>query len=296
MRAPKIVTALIFLFVAIFGAAAQTTGNRTLFQAQWNGIARVYVLYVPAVLAPRPKVIFCLHATFNDATGLNPPMTWCAMHGMEVAADRDGFVLVEPISTWNLNRWFWDAEGMDGMFPAHPDDSGFLRYVAETVTASYPTYLGLYGFGVSSGGFMAMRWAIDSTLDPAAVPVNAVASGSGALWASTNSVPVAASSFSLMQCIAQKDKLINPCGGKTDAWGSATAIASADQTIDYVLAADGLPLPPVSVCTNGSLSQNDYRYDAKGNGFEVLIFEQAVVPHGCDPKFAEAAVTFFLTH
>jgi poly(3-hydroxybutyrate) depolymerase len=290
--------ALIFLaltVVAPLATAQKPEGTTATVETTWNGTAREYSIYKPSALATNPAMIVYLHSTKADTTGSKPPVL---PGGLMTYADRFGFVLVAPLSTWNASTksWLWDAEGMDGMFRAGTDDSGFLRNVIETVSAEYSTLAYVYALGLSSGGFMAYRLAIDSTNDPEAVPIAAIASASGALWADSSTFTPASAPFSALQIDGSDDTEIKPCGGTTSAWKGKTPIASTDQTIDYVLSLDGLALPAQGICTAGSLTPGMYGYAASGNGVEVQFVMEVGQGHGGDSVVNEVSVVWLLGH
>jgi len=266
------------------------TGTTTTANTTWNGIARQYSIYAPAALGANPAMVVCLHATVDDGSGSNPPASWCPGK-LTGAANRFGFLLVSPVSTWSNGRWFWDSFAMDSLFADPPDDAGFLRSVILAVSSEYNVSQ-VFVYGVSSGGFEAHALGIAS-----GDLVSAIASASGMLWADADSVPPAQYPVSVLQCEGATDKLVPPCGGFTTAWGPKTATASTDATLDYWLQADGLALPATNVCTNGSLTPGFVSYAANGaNGVQVEYVLELDEGHGCDPGFPEAAMVWLLGH
>lgn len=206
----------LILPVAFSLAEAGVTTN---FTTTWNGITRSYSVYTPVGLPPSPPLVICLHVTVPDTTGTSPPTGWCAQHGWNLNADRFGFLLVSPVSSWGspTGQWLWDAFNLDAFFTVPPDDSGFLRNLIQTIVPQYGVDPNrVFVTGASSGGFMANRVGIDSS-----DLVAAIATQSGPLWANSAIVPNVTASISVLMCYAQRDTQLFPhaeepklCGGR----------------------------------------------------------------------------------
>ncbi|GEM90322.1 alpha/beta hydrolase family esterase [Oceanithermus desulfurans] len=146
------------------GTAPPETGLHT-FSLDHDGQARRYALYVPAQVGDAAlPLVFSLHGggvALEDQTGQSgfksPFKLWMDL------AEREGFYVVYPEGlpgaygkpTWNDCR-------ADSTVSSSADDVGFLLAVLERVAAAHPVDRGrVYASGMSNGGFMALRLAVE---------------------------------------------------------------------------------------------------------------------------------------
>ena len=142
----------------------QTVSNGSFIDSTmtWDGVTRYYAVYLPVTLPANPAMVLMLHGTkFNV-----PPTTIANLNwGWQSVADKYGFILVQPVSTYNpaSQQWNWNAYFMDAAFPAPaPDDSGFLRQLIVNVKAQYSVNpKQVYVAGFSSGAQMAERVGVN---------------------------------------------------------------------------------------------------------------------------------------
>jgi polyhydroxybutyrate depolymerase len=123
-----------------------------------GGLTRTYLLYMPADLKHGAPVVFALHGSMG-----NPEQMRVATgYGFERLADEHGFAVVYPQgykSYWNDCR----AAAPFETSRLNIDDVGFLR----ALIAKLHTDIGIdpkraYAMGISNGGHMAYRLALEA--------------------------------------------------------------------------------------------------------------------------------------
>ena len=132
----------------------------------WNGLERVYGIYVPAAAVDPAPLVFLLHGGGGSAA-----KTWNQEHGRswKALADEHGFVLVLPEGRsdpgddtahhWNDCRTDFDSE----VIATTEDDVGFIVQLIATVSAEASIDLArVYATGASNGGMMTYRLAIEA--------------------------------------------------------------------------------------------------------------------------------------
>ncbi|ADR37376.1 hypothetical protein Ocepr_1924 [Oceanithermus profundus DSM 14977] len=146
------------------GKAQPETGLH-IFTLEHDRQERRYALYVPAQAGEAPlPLVFSLHGggvVLEDQLGTrykSPFKLWMDL------ADREGFYVVYPEGlpgaygkpTWNDCR-------ADCTVSSSADDVGFLLQILEEVAAEHPTdRRRVYASGMSNGGFMALRLAVEA--------------------------------------------------------------------------------------------------------------------------------------
>lgn len=132
-------------------------------QLEHGGLARSFLLYQPPRVAPDAPIVLVLHG--SAASGER--MRRATAGAFEVIADREGAVVVYPdghLAHWNDCR---TAPGNPAR-EAGVDDVAFLRALVVQlraglspdgeVTAARPAFV----FGLSNGGHMALRLALEA--------------------------------------------------------------------------------------------------------------------------------------
>lgn len=137
-------------------------------------------LHLPSELDPdRPiPLVVSLHG--YTANGIQHENYF----NMRSRVDAEEFMLCVPNGTTDSqgNR-FWNATDFCCDFEnQNPDDSGYLRNLIETISATYPVDVGsIHVVGHSNGGFMAYRMACDH-----ADLISSIASLAGATYANAS--------------------------------------------------------------------------------------------------------------
>jgi poly(3-hydroxybutyrate) depolymerase len=287
--------------------------------------SRAYSLYLPRHFSTswtNIPLIVALHPT-SSAGRENPPSTVFLGNEFTAEADKYGFILLEPASTWNPNnggQWFWNALFLDSLFTnGVPDDSGYITCLIEAVystttpcgTSSGATAGGPYSLsidltriavtGVSSGGFMAERMGIEhSDLLSAIAPVSAmVHAGTGILKSPSHPI-------SYLEEHWDGDRLINYCGGSTTVWGSRESLPTVGTTLSpvegngpYWINADqcsGSSYEPL--CTKvGGIPTASTGYDIIcPGGAEVQFVRNSGMGHEYTPAVIDQIVEFLMAH
>jgi predicted esterase len=139
---------------------------------EWYGVTRHYQVYLPPNPPANPPMVLMLHGTSHGpGAPINP------MWGWQPVANKYGFILVKPASTYNTesHQWNWNAYDMSEAFTAEdvgtctvppatacPDDAGFLRQLIVNLTAQYNVNPNqVYVAGFSSGAQMAHRVGVE---------------------------------------------------------------------------------------------------------------------------------------
>lgn len=220
------------LGVAYLSAAKTIPGTTTDATMTWDNITRYYEVYVPASHPTNPPMVVMLHGTHTDTT-FDPQAIISLSWGWQAIADKYGFILVQPASTWNskTHQYNWNAYFMDASFPASggyttpPDDSGFLRQLIVNLTAQYSINPKMvYVTGFSSGAQMTERVGVEiSDLVAAIVPPPVL----------VPSVPPT-NPISVQEWQGTLDQNLWPCGyGKTKYSGVTYTLDTVDDTFNY---------------------------------------------------------------
>ncbi len=160
---------LAFLFLALtvlLAACAEPVPASGLgyLTLEHDGTSRRYALYVPDSAGNQPlPLVFSLHGGgvyLEDQLGTRHKSPFKLWMGL---ADREGFYVVYPEGlpgsygkpTWN------DCRG-DATVSSSADDVGFLLAILDQVAAAHPLDRSrVYASGMSNGGFMALRLAVE---------------------------------------------------------------------------------------------------------------------------------------
>jgi len=232
----KLLTCTCLLSVSVSAAAGTVIKSRT----KWNGITRYYAVYVPQNLPANAPMVLFLHGTQNTSANQPPfvslPSYW------EPLADKNKFLLVWPVSTFNTrsNQWYWDCDFFDFSFPVAPDDVGYLRNLIASLSAQYQINpKRVFVTGMSSGGYMTQRVGFElSDLVAAIAPV------SGTIWvqpqSQTKTPPPPVQPVSVIEFHGTLDDNVPYCGGSgRTAWKEpGNTVASTEDSTQYWVAAN----------------------------------------------------------
>ena len=132
----------------------------------WNGLERVYGVYVPAAAVDPAPLVFLLHGGGGSAS-----KTWDQEHGRswKSLADEHGFVLVLPEGLSDpddlaAHRWNDCRTGLDSaVIATTEDDVGFVvQLIAEISETTSIDSARIYATGASNGGMMTYRLAVEA--------------------------------------------------------------------------------------------------------------------------------------
>ena len=138
----------------------------------YDGLERRYAVYVPGNVQTSPPIVFVLHGgggNIDFMTGntskKSPYKLW-----MDVA-DENGFIVVYPQATDNDNgKPTWNDCRQDCQINSGADDEGFMLALIDTMVYSYNAdTTRIYFTGMSNGGFMSLRMAVQHPEKLAAV-------------------------------------------------------------------------------------------------------------------------------
>lgn len=202
-----------------------------------DGIERSYIVHLPPGFdqAKAHPLVFNIHGGGGRADKVNKS----TLRTFNREADRLGFVVVYPQGI--ANRW---SDGRREIHSGPPDDVGFFDAMVEVMKREYGVdRKRIYATGISNGGFMSLRLALERATTFAAVaPVTA-------------QIPTALANrrpdqvISLMLVNGTADPLVPYAGGHvrlTKGGRSRGEILSTDRTIEIFRAFNGCSESPVA--------------------------------------------------
>jgi poly(hydroxyalkanoate) depolymerase family esterase len=283
------------------GKAAGTYIDSTL---TWDGVTRYYEVYLPANLPANPPMVFMLHGTRTTST-FDPTSVITLNWGWPAVADKYGFILVKPASTYDAtsHQWNWNSYFMDAAFPAPaPDDSGFLRQLIVNLTAQYnvnPSAVFVAGF--SSGAQMAHRVGVEiSDL------VAAIAPTSGQLVGQQVPPPGlpgdALAPVSVQEWHGTLDTELPPCNyGTTKYSGVKFTLDTVDDTFNYWVQQNSCNVLETTqtLCTNDAPTPGLSGNIATGCGasnVEVQFIWEPNIAHSFQQQNDTTRWLFFASH
>ena len=279
----------------------------------WDSMTRYYEVYLPASLPASPPMVLMLHGTTYTST-LNPTAVITQNWGWQSVADKYGFILVKPASTWDpqTTQWNWNAYYMDAAFPYAqgcgapdcPDDSGFLRQLIINLTAQYNVNpKQVYVAGFSSGAQMTERVGVEiSDLVAAIIPASGQLVGQQVPPPILPGPPVAP--ISVQEWHGTLDQNLWPCNyGTTVYSGVSFTLDTVDDTFNYWAQAPQNACTMLqttqTLCTDGAptpgLSGNIATGCAASNVEVQFIWEQNVA-HSWQQQNDTARWLFFAAH
>jgi polyhydroxybutyrate depolymerase len=262
-----VVAALCALLSSAPGCARlrRSAGEPALLHITSGGIDRTYILHVPPA-DPGPKgypLVLSYHGHGGDGAGQE------RLTGMDVTADANSFIVAYPDGVdraWNDGR---SADSNPGV-----DDVAFTRDLIKQIEKDHridPQRI--YATGMSNGGMMCYRLALDMPHDIAAIaPVAALMSTEMAAG------PALSSPLSVM-IIAGTDDPLMPYEGGPVGFGLKERgdVLPARDTALYWAKADGCNLEPITeplpdkVPSDGTTISFD-SFAGGRNGTEVLFY------------------------
>jgi polyhydroxybutyrate depolymerase len=244
------------------------SGNLTRQTMTLDGLQRTYVRYVPRQLPKDAPLLLVLHGSGEDAQRIRIGTGY----GFERLADQYGFAVVYP----NSASSDWNDCGKIGDFSANGhevDDVAFLNAVVDqNVSALGADRRRVFVTGVSSGGFMSLRLALESP-----TRFRAVAAVSANLPAPENfkCKPVGQAT-SVMIMNGTEDPLVPFSGGESSLFGlffKGGNLRSAHASADYFVERGHIAATPVTRRVAGAdgvvVEQNDW-HDSSRTEVELV--------------------------
>jgi polyhydroxybutyrate depolymerase len=296
---------LLFAMACFMGwaalAQAGVPGTFTTHTVTWNGLSRMYAVYVPTHLPPGSPMVLHLHAT---AVTPSTTIPFQLVSQWESLAQSNSFLMVWPISSYNTraNSFYWDSFDMDYSFAQPPDDVGFLRNLIVTLSAQYAINpKGVFVAGMSSGAMMAQRVGVQiSDLVAAIAPV----SGQLLIKQMTDcfALPASTTPVSVLEMHGDVDAVLPYCGlAPKTIWNeTGLTLGSVDDDVSYWKNANECTNASTteSLCNNGQPTTSVDNQDATGcaGGVEVRFVRQVGQGHVWGQGTEKVVWQFFSTH
>jgi polyhydroxybutyrate depolymerase len=122
-----------------------------------DGRKRTYLAYVPKGLPPGAPLVLAMHGSGENAAALRIETGYA----FERLADERGFAVVYP--NGQGGHWNTCEVDKDDPQPGGPDDVRFLTALADKFIGEIGTDRNrVFGFGLSEGGYMAIRLALEA--------------------------------------------------------------------------------------------------------------------------------------
>lgn len=199
-----------------------------------DGVARAYRLYVPRALPAHAPLVVVLHGSGESGAQIRRETGY----GFDRLADAHGFAVVYP----DARSFDWNDCSRAGDFVAdgrEVDDVGFLRALVDRLASERDVGRDdVFATGVSAGGFMALRLAIE-----APTRFRAVAAVSANVPVPDNFKCRASPGTSLLLMNGTKDPLVPYDGGEVSLLGlfyKTGAVLSSPASAGYLAALNGL--------------------------------------------------------
>ncbi|MDB5986078.1 MAG: hypothetical protein JWR16_1131 [Nevskia sp.] len=225
--------------VLFSSAAPARAANITSYSVDGGGMQRQYLLASPLATPPGPRpLILLLHGHLGTAANAlgngrvpSPLSAWLNI------VDRED-VLVAALQGLKGadNRTGWHDCRLDASGNPRADDVGFAeRVVAQLVQAGRADPKRIYVMGMSNGGMMAYRLALQ--MHPAPAAIAAVSSS----MARTSACASAAAKVSVLLINGTADPIVPYAGGQVGLFGRSTGtVIGAEATRDFWLRVNGL--------------------------------------------------------
>ncbi len=189
----------------------QLSGTLTKGALEFDGLKRTYQTYVPKGLPNGAPLVLVMHGSGEGAAEIRIGTGY----GFERLADLHGFAVVYP----NAHTFDWNDCSKVGDFSVNGrdvDDVGFLGAMVDKLTQELHVNPNrVFATGVSSGGFMSLRLAIE-----APSRFRAVAAVSANVPAPENfKCKPAGPGSSVLVMNGTQDPLVPFGGGESSLWG-----------------------------------------------------------------------------
>lgn len=243
------VAALVAVAGALFGwflyspaaEVPQLSGAVAKGSIEVGGLKRTYQTYLPKGLASGAPLLLVMHGSGQSSSDIRAETGY----GFERLADQHGYAVVYP----DAYTFEWNDCSTIGDFSAngHPvDDVGFLDALAGKLAAETGADAGrVFATGVSSGGFMAIRLALE-----APSRFRAVAAVSANVHVPENfKCKPAGPGTSVMIMNGTKDPLVPFDGGESSLLGlffKGGKVRSAGQSAQYFADFNGIAGKPAA--------------------------------------------------
>jgi polyhydroxybutyrate depolymerase len=217
-----------------------------------DGRKRTYILHLPASYSKGQflPVVFVLHGGFGNAKNAQK------MSGMNLVADKEGFIAVYPNGSGNTpNKMLTWNDGFLNSYARKKniDDVKFIRLLIEKLKKDYNVdEKKLYFTGISNGGIMCYRLACEAPEYVSAIaPVSSSMVGYLDDCKHAQSVPV-------IIFHGKDDKNIPYMGGTGEKGFAKYDYPSVQQAVDFWITRNGLSRIPIDEGRIGSATYKCY--------------------------------------
>jgi len=263
---------LILLSGSIVFARNFVRDRRTFHTIKWGGLKREYYLYIPSNLPKNKPVplVFVLHGGGGNGKNIIR-----ALHGKFMKlADRDKFIVVYPSGVdkrWNdgrgLRRYYSQRKNVD--------DVGFISNLIDILSKKHNIdKRRVYVTGMSNGGLMSYRLALELTGKIAAIAPVTASMGKRISKGKTPSAPI-----SVLIMNGTKDPLMPYNGGKIGfKWQNLGKVLSTDETVKFWVRQNRCSKTPKTTRFPDKNPNDDSRvirqvYGSGKDGTEVVLYK-----------------------
>lgn len=216
---------VVMLFSISYSVSGKEAYNHTKYSVKWDGVERTFYAFNEQAFknAKAAPIVFVLHGGGGTADKLGRVMNFT----FEKLAKKNGFVVIYPQGIkkyWNDGRIIREGDFSDA------DDVGFLNSL---IDYSIKNFNGdpkrIYFTGLSNGGFMSTRMALEKSERIAAIAPVISSLSIEQMEAAKPSAPI-----SVMIINGTADPLLPYNGGDIKVLGkNRSKCLSTDQTIEY---------------------------------------------------------------
>lgn len=239
-----------------------------------DGASRAYHAYIPSDASAGLPLVLSLHGHGQDIDTVTgrfgdtaPPSVW--MH----IAEREGFIVAYPQGLVGPdNQSGWNDCRSDTTKHTDADDVAFLRALVDRLDQTYDIDdQRVYVTGVSNGGFMSLRMAVEADdLVAAAAPVIAALPAQPDCAEPTRPV-------SVLFMNGTEDPLVPYGGGAIAGNDSRGTVQSTEDSVDFWRAHDQTDSAGVTEMRPDLDSSDDsqvvtVRYSGGTDGHEVMLY------------------------
>lgn len=248
-------------------ALPKLNGTMTKGSIDVGGLKRTYRTYVPRALAPGAPLVLVMHGSGQNGAQIGLETGY----GFDRLADQHGYAVVYP----DAYTFDWNDCSKVGDFSvngADVDDVGFLVALADKLIGDIGVdRKRVFATGVSAGGFMSLRLALE-----APTRFRAVAAVSASVPAPDNfKCKPAGPGASVMIMNGTKDPLVPFAGGEVNLLGlfyKTGNVRSARDTGQYFADLNNIAGTPVPAAEGAGVKRSHWRDDGKAE-VELLVVE-----------------------
>jgi polyhydroxybutyrate depolymerase len=260
----------VILLAAVFPSIGAGRMNLNKYVVQWDGQERTFYAFNEKAFAGKKPVpvLFVLHGGGGTADKLSRVMKY----SYEKHAQKDGFVVIYP---QGQNNYWNDGREISQTKHSGADDVGFLNslinYAIKNFNADPKR---VYFTGLSNGGFMTTRMAIEKSDRIAAIaPVISTMS------VEASKLPKPSSPISVLMINGTEDPLVPYNGGDIKIFRRTRGkCISTDKTMEYWVKHNGCKTTPKTFSlpdsnTGDGITTEVFTWSGGKNNSEVVLYK-----------------------